>query len=91
MLKLLEKIAESPWLNMVSGVVLLITSGNDIVKTFDTGNIGVHHGVAFFGLVQIIQCLLHILEGTKQVLVDNEHEDTEPSPNSGHHNKKEHE
>lgn len=63
----LKKIAENPWINLISGLILLITSGNEILKTIGEGGIGTHHGVAFFGLVQVIQFLPHILHGTEQV------------------------
>jgi hypothetical protein len=63
----LKGFVENPWINLISGLILLITSGNEILKTLGDGDIGAHHGVAFFGLVQIIQCLPHILHGTEQV------------------------
>ena len=66
MLKL-KKFVENPWINFISGLILLITSGNEIRKTFEEGDIGAHHGVAFFGLVQMIKYLPHILHGTEQV------------------------
>ena len=67
MIALLRKIAENPYLNLISGLVLLATAGCEIVRTLGDGAIGAHHGVAFFGLTQIIQSLPHILHGTEQV------------------------
>ncbi|MCG8618852.1 MAG: hypothetical protein MI802_21735 [Desulfobacterales bacterium] len=63
----LTAIAENPWLNLISGVILIITAGSQIIQTFGDGHIGAHHGVAVFGLVQVIQCLPHILHGTEQM------------------------
>jgi len=63
----LKEFVENPWINLISGLILLITSGNEILKTLGESDIGAHHGVAFFGLVQIIQSLPHILHGTEQV------------------------
>lgn len=63
----LAEIVENPWVNLVSGLILIITAGSEIVKTLDEGGLGAHHGVAVFGLVQVIQCLPHILHGTEQV------------------------
>jgi len=62
----LKEIVGSPWLNFISGIILLITSGNEILKDIK-GDIGAHHGVAFFGLVQIVQFLPHIMDATEQV------------------------
>ncbi len=63
----LKAFAENPWLNLVSDVILLLTAGNEALKTLDGGEIDAHHRVAFSGLVKIIQCLPHILHGTEQV------------------------
>ena len=57
--------------------VLLISAGNEIIKDLGSGNIGVHHGVAFFGLTQIIQCLPHIMHGAEQVSKIQDKEDKE--------------
>ena len=62
-MNLLKKIAENPYLNLISGFILLLTSGKEILETLD---IGAHHGVAFFGMVQIIKCLPDILHGAEQ-------------------------
>ena len=63
----LKKIAENPWLNLASGLILFFTSANEIVRTFGDGHIGAHHGAAVFGLFQVIRCLPDILEGTHKV------------------------
>lgn len=63
----LKKIVENPWLNLISGLVLFITSGMEIIRTLGDGHIGAHHGVAVFGLVKVVQCLPDILEGTHKV------------------------
>lgn len=67
MLKLLKRIADNPHLNLVSGFILLTTSGCEIWRTLGEGKVGAHHGIAFFGLVQIVQSLPHILHATEQL------------------------
>ena len=68
MLRILEKIARSPYLSLVSGIVLLVTAGWQIVSSFGEGGVGAHHGVAFYGLVQIIRSFPEIVYGAKDIL-----------------------
>jgi hypothetical protein len=67
MIRILQKITESPYLNLVSGLILLTTAGIEIFRTLDEGLIGAHHGVAIFGLIEIVKTLPEILHGTEEV------------------------
>ena len=63
---MLRKISESPYLNIVSGVILLLTSGYEIWESFGESPIGSRHGVAIFGLSQIIKSMPEIIDGLKK-------------------------
>lgn len=64
----LKKIVDHPWLNLVSGLILLFTAGSEILQSIgEDVDVGAHHGIAFFGLVQLLQFLPHIMHGTEQV------------------------
>ncbi len=63
----LREMIENPWVNFISGLILLLSAGNEIIHTIDKTEIGTHHGVAIFGLIQTIKYLPHILDGTEQV------------------------
>lgn len=58
---------ENPWLSLISGLVLLVTSGSEILETLESGSVGAHHGIAFLGLIQVIRSLPHILEGVAKM------------------------
>ena len=66
--KLLIKVGENPYLNLLSGVVLLVTGGFEIWEKMDMPTvIGAHHGVVFFGLLQILKTLPELLHGVKEL------------------------
>ncbi|MGI1671314.1 MAG: hypothetical protein K6L74_13455 [Neptuniibacter sp.] len=52
---MLKTIASSPYLNLFSGVVLIVTAGSEVFNTFNEGGLGAHHGVFLFGLIQIVK------------------------------------
>lgn len=65
--KLLRKISHSPYLLLMSGVILFISSGYEIWKDFAEASegihLGVHHGVFALSLIQILQAIPDIMEG----------------------------
>lgn len=66
--RVVGRIAESPALTMVAGIVLLLTAGWEIVEGFgEEFSPGAHHGLAVFGLVQVVAALPHCLHGVKQM------------------------
>lgn len=63
----LKAFAENPYVNLISGLVLFITAGIEIVRSFGDGEIGVHHGVMVFAIMQILQTLPHCLHAAEEV------------------------
>lgn len=64
---MLKKIAASPYLNFLSGIILLLTAGYEVWHTIETANLGSHHGILIFGLVQIIKSIPEIFRGVDEV------------------------
>ena len=63
----LKKFIEHPWVNLIAGLILIATCGVEIVETLEEATIGAHHGVAFLGLMQTLQYLPHLLEGSEKM------------------------
>jgi len=61
------KIIHSPFLNLVSGLILLVTASYETFEKFDDYSIGVHHGILVFSFIQILKSLPEILHGLKSV------------------------
>ncbi len=64
---MLKKITESPYLNLLSGLVLLITAGYETIDTFGEESMGTQHGVFLFGIIQIIKVIPELMHGLKEV------------------------
>ena len=64
---MLERIILSPYLNLLSGFILLITSGYETWHTIDHFSLGAHHGVLVFSIIQILKTLPDIVDGTKEL------------------------
>lgn len=62
MIRLITRIAQHPYLNLFSGLILLITASHEIRVSLDEG-IGSHHGMALFGLAHIIKTLPELMHG----------------------------
>lgn len=62
---MLEKITQSPYLNLLSGLVLLVTSAYETWHTIDHFSIGAHHGVLVFSVIQILKTLPEFVDGTR--------------------------
>ncbi|MCD6525595.1 MAG: hypothetical protein J7K75_01210 [Desulfuromonas sp.] len=54
---MLKKIVESPYLNLLSGLVLLMTAGYETWKKFEEFHLAAHHGIVFFSIVHIVKKL----------------------------------
>ena len=63
----LRSFANNVYVNLSSGLILLITAGYEIVASMGEGEIGAHHGVAVFATLQIIKTLPHFVHGAEQI------------------------
>lgn len=57
----LKKIVENPYINLIAGLILIISSGKEIIEKLDEG-VGAHHGVFIFGLLQALKSIPEIVE-----------------------------
>ncbi|WP_432696975.1 hypothetical protein ACQUQP_01040 [Marinobacterium sp. YM272] len=67
MIELMRRIAENPYLGLLAGVVLLATSGYEIVDRFDEHRLGAHHGLFVFSMIHILRALPEVVEGAEEV------------------------
>lgn len=52
-----------PYVNLLCGILLVLTSGIEVVLTIKDGSLGAHHGVLLYGMVVLVKALLHLREG----------------------------
>src|SRR4029453_15216930 len=66
-LRRLKAFAKHPATQLITGLILLISGGYEIVLDFMNAEhslrLGVHHGVAVFGLIQVLGSLPELVEG----------------------------
>ena len=66
---MLNRFIQSQFVNLLSGLILLLTSGYETWISIEEFNIGAHHGVLVFSLVQIMKSLPEILQSVKELNV----------------------
>lgn len=69
--RLLHRIADSPWLNIFAGAILLISGMLEMADTMAVAvlgtPLGAEHGLAVFGALQMLKALPDALKGLKFV------------------------
>lgn len=69
---MLAKITENPIFNLLAGIILIITAGYECWDTIGEFKLGAHHGVAVFGLFQVLKSFPELLHGTKELKEGND-------------------
>jgi hypothetical protein len=64
---MLKKLIKSPYLNLLSGVILLLASGYETFARFNELTLASHHGILFFSLVQILKAIPEVMHGLKEI------------------------
>lgn len=59
----MKNFIKSPYLKLFCGVILLISSGFEIIDSFGDSSFGAHHGVFVFGIIHILKSFPEIHEG----------------------------
>ena len=69
---MLKKIVNSPYLNILAGVILLITAGIEIFESMEQPEIGMHHGIFVYAIVHILKSIPEIMHGLDDIEKANE-------------------
>lgn len=64
---MLKKIIQSPYLNFLSGVILLITAGYEVWESFGETAVSATHGILVFSVVHIFRTIPEILHGLEEI------------------------
>ena len=64
---MLKKITQSPYLNLLSGIILLLTASNEIWESFEKSSVGARHGIFIFSIIHILKSIPEITHGLKEV------------------------
>ncbi len=57
----------NPWLNMLVFLVMLISAGNEVWQSIQQFELGAHHGVFLYALVQCLKTLPDLFEPLESV------------------------
>ena len=60
---MLKQIVNSPYINFIAGIILLITAGVEVFVVVEESNLGGHHGVFLFAILHILKTIPEILHG----------------------------
>lgn len=66
---MLNRFIKNPFTNLLSGIILLLSSGYEVWSTIEEFTVGAHHGVLLFSIVHILKSLPEVLQGTKEINV----------------------
>jgi hypothetical protein len=64
---MLKKIVESPYLNIIAGVILILAAGVEIYETVEESQVGAHHGLFVFAIIHILKSIPEILHGLDDI------------------------
>jgi hypothetical protein len=64
---MLKKFTNNRYINLLSGLVLLVTSGYETLNTFSSFSVGAHHGILLFSVLQILKSLPDITDGLSEL------------------------
>lgn len=64
---MLKEIVQSPYLNLVSGLILLISASYETWLNIDEIAFGLHHGMLIFSLAHIARTIPEVMHGLKEL------------------------
>jgi hypothetical protein len=59
----LKTITQNPYLNLITGVMLLVTAGYEAWLTVEEAALGAHHGLILFSFLHILKYLPDCMHG----------------------------
>jgi hypothetical protein len=66
-LKMLKKITLNSYLNISGGLILLICSIIEFFEVFEGSFIQLHHGIAIFGIINIMKVVPEVMHGLRDI------------------------
>ena len=66
---MLNNFVKNSFVSLLSGLILLLTSGYEVWSTIGEFTVGAHHGIFIFSIVQILKVFPEIFQGTKELNV----------------------
>lgn len=63
----MRAVINSPYVKLLCGSLLIVTSGMDVIQSFGDGTVGAHHGVFVFGIIELLKAIPHLQEGVVEV------------------------
>ncbi|SEQ76355.1 hypothetical protein SAMN03080615_02681 [Amphritea atlantica] len=64
---MLNTITNSPYLILLSALILFITSGYETIHTLNDFTLSTHHGILVFSIIQIIKVIPEIMHGLQEI------------------------
>ena len=64
---MLHKIVHNPYLTLLSGLILLISSGYETWVSFNDFSLGSHHGILVFSIIQILKVIPELMHGLREI------------------------
>jgi SAM-dependent MidA family methyltransferase len=58
----LINVTANPWVNILVAVAMLISAGNEIWQSIQSFELGAHHGVFLYALLQCLKALPDVME-----------------------------
>lgn len=64
---MLKRITQSPYLNLLSGLILLASSGYEVFITANQAVVGVSHGILMFSIIHVFRVIPDIMHGLTEI------------------------
>ena len=69
--KNLQKLTASPYLNILVGIIMLVSGVSEVWKDFEkdfvTTSLGSHHGILAFGFLHVLRYLPEVFDGMDHI------------------------
>lgn len=62
-----EKFVKSPLMNLLSGFILMLTAGYETIITISEFELGAHHGILAFGVIQVLKAMPDLMESCRSI------------------------
>jgi len=67
---MLGSFVKSPFVNIISGFILLFTSSYETWASISDFSVGAHHGILVFSVLHIVRTIPEVIHGLKDISPD---------------------